>query len=185
MTDDELVEGCRQGSREHFSELYDRFAPAMYGICLRYSGSVPEAKDVLQESFIKVFERLKEFEVGRAALGAWIRTIVVHTAVDYYRKRTMALNLFPFDIRPNGSAVYEEDEVLPIDYLQHEQLLEIIRQLPVGYRTVFNLHVIEEKTHKEIAELLGFAESTLRTQFIKAKNMLQERIKHYLGIIEI
>jgi RNA polymerase sigma factor (sigma-70 family) len=182
MTVDELIEGCRRGSRRHFSELYDRFAPAMYGICLRYSGSADEAEDILQEGFIKVFTQLNKYDESRGSLGGWMHQIFVYTAIDCIRKRTLTLNLYPIDIPGvNGAAVYEEE--VQIDLTQ-EQLLGMIRELPTGYRTVFNLHVIEEKSHKEIATLLGIAENTSRSQLLKARKMLQEKIKHYLSLTE-
>jgi RNA polymerase sigma factor (sigma-70 family) len=175
MHADELVAGCLSGSRRHFSELYDRFAPAMYGICLRYSGSAEEAEDILQEGFIKVFINLKTYDSAKGSLQGWMRKVFVHTAIDYYRKKTLALNLYPFEMAENGA---EEEE--PTIDLSQEQLLEMIRSLPIGYRTVFNLHVIEENTHKEIAKLLGISENTSKSQLMKARKMLQQKIKHYL-----
>jgi RNA polymerase sigma factor (sigma-70 family) len=178
MKVEELIEGCRRGSRKHFSELYDRFSPAMYGICLRYSGSAEEAEDILQEGFIKVFMQLRTYDSSRGSLQGWMRKIFVHMAIDYYRKRTVALNLYPFEIADNGVAEDEEEEH-EID-LSQEQLLQMIRELPLGYRTVFNLYVIEENSHKEIAIMLGISESTSKSQLMKARRVLQQKIKHYL-----
>src|SRR5207237_1047696 len=136
MQDEELIEGCRRGSRRHFSELYDRFSPAMYGICLRYSGSSEEAEDILQEGFMKVFIQLKTYDSSKGSLQGWMRKIFVHKAIDYYRKRALALNLFQNGISENGAVHYEpEEEEAPID-LSMAKLLEMIRALPVGYRTV-------------------------------------------------
>jgi RNA polymerase sigma-70 factor (ECF subfamily) len=149
----------------------------MFGICLRYSDSAEEAQDILQEGFIKVFTQLKSFDRTKGSPEGWMRRIFVHTAIDYFRKRTMALNLYPLDLADKGWD--EEDEESPVD-LSQQQLLEMIRELPTGYRTVFNLHVIEEKNHKEIAVLLGISESTSKTQFMKARKMLQEKIKQFL-----
>ena len=177
---DELIAGCKAGSRSHFSELYETYAPVMYGICYRYSGSAEEAQDLLQEGFINVFMQLKSFDGSKGTFEGWMKRIFVHKAIDFFRKRTMALNLYPLEVAVNDPDE-EEDEESHIDLSQTE-LLEMIRELPVGYRTVLNLHVIEEKNHKEIAELLVISESTSKTQFMKARKMLQEKIKQFMGI---
>jgi RNA polymerase sigma factor (sigma-70 family) len=179
MQVDELIAGCKAGSRTHFSELYESYAPTMYAVCLRYSGSAEEAKDILQEGFINVFTQLKSYDKARGSFEGWLRRIFVHKAIDYFRKRTKSLNLYPIEMADIGSD--EEVDELPID-LSVSQLLEMVRELPVGYRTVFNLYVIEEKNHKEIAELLGISESTSKTQFMKARKTLQDKIKLYLEV---
>ena len=177
MQVDELIEGCRRGSKSHFSELYDRFSPVMYSICLRYSGSAEEAEDILQEGFINVFMQLKTYDKAKGPFEGWLRKIFVHKAIDYLRKKTIPLNGYPVDLVDENSL--EEKEGLPIDLLPGE-LLEMVRSLPLGYRTVFNLHVVEEKSHKEIGELLGISENTSKTQFMKARKTLREKIKKRL-----
>ena len=177
---DELIEGCLRGSRSHFSELYEQFAPMLYGICLRYSDDADEAQDIMQEGFIKVFMQLNTFSKERGALEFWLRKIFVNTAIDYYRKKPPLLNNIPLE---NLTEETEEEEG-PFNDLSREQLLEMIRQLPAGYRTVFNLFAIEEVGHKEIAVMLGISENTSKTQLMKARRMLQAKIKQYLILSE-
>jgi RNA polymerase sigma factor (sigma-70 family) len=176
MRVDELIEGCKSGSRIHFTELYDRYAPAMYGICLRYSGSTAEAKDILQEGFIKVFLQLHTFDKTRAPFEVWLRKIFIYRSIDYLRHRKMAL-FYPVEFAELEIEEEEDDEYeMPLDFSMQE-LLDMVRELPTGYRTVFNLFAIEEKTHVEIAELLDISVNTSKSQYKKARRMLQEKIR--------
>jgi RNA polymerase sigma-70 factor (ECF subfamily) len=176
---DELIKGCKAGSRHHFSELYAAYAPAMYGICLRYSGNMEEAKDILQEGFIKVFLQLKTYDKARGSVEVWLKGIFVHAAIDFLRKRPMAL-FYPVEIVDNTADDDAANEPPPIE-LRTEELLQMVCDLPAGYRAVFNLHAIEEKTHPEIAALLGISEGTSKSQLMKARRMLQERIREKLA----
>jgi RNA polymerase sigma factor (sigma-70 family) len=174
---EELIEGCKAGSRVHFTELYDRYAPAMYGICLRYSGSTEEAKDILQEGFIKVFLQLNSYDRLRGSFDTWMKNIFIHRAIDYLRHRKLA---FFYPVEFAELIPVEDDE--PIIDISMEELLDMVRRLSPGYRAVFNLHVIEERTHAEIAELLGISENTSKSQYLKARRILQQTIKSKIVI---
>lgn len=179
MHDDELIKGCLKGSKRHFNELYEKYSYSLYGICLRYSNDEDDAKDILQEGFIKVFTHLKTFDDKKGAFEHWLKRIFVNQAIDMYRKKSiMADSLQAGDL---SDEIPEEEHGEGINLTQ-EELLEMVRELPAGYRTVFNLFVIENMGHKEIATMLGISESTSKSQFFKGRKLLQEKIKHRLLI---
>jgi RNA polymerase sigma factor (sigma-70 family) len=177
MDIDDLIAGCLEGSKRHFDELYEKYSYRLYLICLRYSGDEDEAKDILQDGFIKVFMQLKTFDIKKGSFEGWLKRIFINLSIDYYRKKSISLNSVSTDNIPDYFA--DDDEEPEYNFTQ-EQLLGMIQELPIGYRTVFNLYVIDDLGHKEIASLLGISESTSKTQFLKAKKLLQKRIKGYL-----
>ena len=179
MHEDELISGCISGSKRHFDYLYETYSYGLYGICLRYSNDEDEAKDLMQEGFIKLFLQLKTFKSEKGSFEGWMKRIFVNNAIDYYRKKKITSSI-PAD--QVGEELADEREAMPVYDLSQEQLLELIRNLPQGYRTVFNLYVIENFSHKEIAAALGISESTSKTQFFKARKMLQEKINQMLII---
>lgn len=180
MHDDELIAGCLDGSQRHFNELYEKYSYRLYGICLRYSKDEDEAKDVLQDGFIKVFIQLKTFDINKGSFEGWLKRIFVNQAIDCYRKKKAVINSVPAE--DISDEVPDDDrEEYDLDFSK-EELLEMIQQLPDGYRTVFNLFVIENMGHKEIATLLGISENTSKTQFFKARKLLREKINQHVLI---
>ena len=174
MQVDDLIAGCINGGKRYFDELYETYSRRLYGICLRYSGDQEEAKDILQEGFVKLFGQLKSFDSKKGSFEGWMRRVFVNHAIDYYRKRKQ----LPVSVAPENIA----DEVRDVEEehqydLSEREILELIRELPNGYRMVFNLFVIEELSHKEIAAMLGISESTSKSQFHKARKMLREKIE--------
>jgi RNA polymerase sigma factor (sigma-70 family) len=166
----ELIEGCRKGSRASQQALYDRFCKKMMVVCLRYSKSIPEAEDILQEGFVRVFQGLDGFRQD-AKLETWITRVMVNTALNHHRKK---LYLFPMvDVE---KAELKEEEV-SVTGLHVEELLAMIQSLPHGCQIVFNLFAIEGYSHKEIAEQLGVSEGTSKSQYARAKALLQEKIR--------
>ena len=171
MTDQELANQCMAGNAEAQKELWRLYSRKMMAVCMRYCGDRNDAEDVLQEAFIKVFQRMHQWQ-GSGPLGGWIRTVVVNTNLTFLRDRKKKL------------AEREMDDHLPItdlepsalDQLGAEALLGLIQQMPEGYRTVFNLFAVEGYGHKEIADMLGISENTSKTQFLKAKSWLKKRI---------
>jgi len=144
----------------------------MYAVCLRYARHELEAQDLMQEGFIRVFEKLKDFRM-QGSLEGWVRRIMVHTAINHYRRKSFQMERFGLERMP--------DEPVPsdaIDRLGTEELLGMVSTLPEGYRMVFNLFAIEGYDHAEIANLLGCGESTSRSQLAKARRMLQSMIHH-------
>ena len=151
--------------------LYRHFAPKMYGICLRFAGNQMEADDILQEGFIKVFTKLKNFR-NEGSLEGWIRRTIINTAINYYRKN-LRLSKFQ-DIDEIDPGIPNEENIY--DTLSREELLNLIKELPNGYRTVFNLNVIEGYTHKEIGQMLNISDNTSKSQLTRARSILQKKV---------
>lgn len=165
-----LIEGCRKGDRASQKALYDFFCKKMMVVCLRYSKSIAEAEDILQEGFVKVFQGLGGFRQD-AKLETWMTRIMVNTALNHHRKK---LYLFPMVDVEKADLI--EDEI-SISGLHFSELLAMVQALPQGCQIVFNLFAIEGYSHKEIAEKLGISEGTSKSQFARARMLLQERIK--------
>lgn len=165
-----IIKGCLKNSQADQYRLYELFSKKMYGVCLRYAGSYDEAQDILQEGFIKVFEKLDTFR-GQGSLEGWIKRIMIHTAIEKYRERIYHLSVE--DAGKNGHA-YEENS--GPEKLRLAELLNLIQLLPDQYRLVFNMSVLEGMNHKEIGEMLGISESTSRSNLSRARSMLQEWI---------
>tara|TARA_B110000014_G_C20100222_1_gene577390 strand:- start:760 stop:1314 length:555 start_codon:yes stop_codon:yes gene_type:complete len=172
MSDDELVEQCLEKDVKAQKLLFQRFAPKMMGVCLRYASSSTEAEDMLQEGLIKVYEKLKMYS-GKGSLEGWIRRIVVNTALDIIRKnKKMKFNTSIDDVE---YSLKKEQYI--IENLTVNDLMKILQTIPVGYRTVFNMYAIEGFSHKEIAEELGISVSTSKSQLSRARTVLKRIIE--------
>lgn len=172
MQEDQLIKKVIKGSSKAQKTFYEMFAPKMYGVALRYSRDRDEANDILQEGFIKVFNNLSSFR-SEGSLEGWVRRTIVNTAINYYKKN--AKHQHSADIEM--VMIFEEnDMVSAVDKMSADELLQKISELPDGYRTVFNLNVIEGYTHKEIGEMLDISENTSKSQLARAKSYLQKRI---------
>lgn len=170
LNEKELIEGCRKGSRTAQRALYDRFCKKLMVVCLRYSKSTAEAEDILQEGFVKVFQGLEGFRQD-AKLETWMTRIMVNTALNHHRKK---LYLYPMvDIEKTDHQEAPES----LSGLHFTELLAMIQSLPQGCQIVFNLFAIEGYSHKEIAEMLGISEGTSKSQFARARALLQEKLK--------
>lgn len=168
-----LVEGCLRDDRRSQRQLYERFYSKMLGVCLRYTHDREEALDVLQEGYIKVFSRLETFS-WQCPLEAWVRRVVVNTAIDRFRRKAVhGINTTPLDNAPETS----EGETIS-GKLGVEELMKLVQKLPDGYRMVFNLYAIEGFGHKEIGEQLGINEGTSKSQLSKARAYLQRLLKN-------
>ncbi|MFN2457449.1 MAG: RNA polymerase sigma factor [Chitinophagaceae bacterium] len=173
-SDTDLIDGCIRGESKMQYELYNRFAPKMYGVCLRYAGDAEEAEDILQEGFIKVFKKLESFR-GEGSFEGWIRRIFVNTAIEHFRRKTY---LQPITEKEENTI--EAKYLSVLDSLAEKDIINLIQKLSPGYRTVFNMYVIEGYTHKQIADLLGINEGTSKSQLSRAKMILQDLVKQYL-----
>jgi len=169
MTEELLLQGCLQKDAIAQQELYQRYSPKMLTVCYRYAKSREDAEDMLQEGFIKVFTQINQFE-HRGSLEGWILRIVVHTCINHLKKNKK--------FREHVDLLHAENIVSNEEYLpgilQAKQVIECIRQLPIGYRTVLNLYAIEGYSHREIGNMLEIEESTSRSQYTRAKNLLEE-----------
>lgn len=167
-----LLADCLRHKPEAQRQLYERYKTPMYRLCLRYAGNASEAEDLLQEGFIRVFSDLPQFR-GEGALGGWIRQVVLRTALQYLRRRATQATIVSEELIPDGLA----QSWLPDEDWNARHIVQLLQQLPEGYRTVFNLYVIEGFSHKEIAESLGVSESTSKTQLFKAKAQLRRQLE--------
>lgn len=169
---EELIMKCQQKSRKAFEELYRKFSPFVYGICLRYAKNRDEAQDILQDCFIKVMDKIGDFRFEGSFEG-WLQRMTVRESLNYLRLTRSSFA----DIDDNDS---DEEDVSSdiISNMTAQELLEEIGKMPDGYRTIFNMYVIEGYQHKEIAEILNISESTSRSQLKKAREYLIEIIKN-------
>ena len=157
MEEFELSEQCRLGNNRARKELYEQYSGRMLGICLRYTGDRDTAQDLLHDGFIKIFDSFDKFTWrGEGSLRAWMERVMVNIALQYLRKN---------DVK-NQSTPLEE--------------MQFIEELPVGYRTVFNLYTFEDKSHKEIAQALGINEKSSASQLFRAKSVLAKRVKEWI-----
>ena len=163
----ELIAHCLEGQPKAQKQLFDLLAPKMYAVCLRYAKDPDEAKDVLQESFIRVFKHLASFE-KKVSYEGWVKRIFVNTSIEFYRRNLKHSVLDNIEQLPDVGI-----ESHTIALLKQADLMALVNRLPTGYRTVFNLFAIEGYTHEEIAEMLGISESTSKTQLHKARLHLQ------------
>lgn len=172
MTDEHLILACIQQHAASQKEVFIRYSSKMLGVCNRYARNTADAQDILQEAFIKVFNKIHQYKFEGSFEG-WVRKIVVNTALKKY-----TLNRYKHEI--NGYEVKEQDEttIEPSSYshLSQKEIMALINKLPEGYKLVFNLYVIEGYPHEEIATMLGIQPSTSRSQLVKARNMLQKQI---------
>lgn len=169
MTEEVLLQGCIKNDASAQQELYQRYSPKMLSVCYRYAKTREDAEDMLQEGFIKVFSQISKFE-KRGSLEGWILRIIVHTCINHLKKNKKFND--HVDLAFAGNIVIREDYIPSI--IQAKQIVETIRSLPIGYRTVLNLYAIEGFSHKEIGQLLDIEESTSRSQYTRAKSMLEE-----------
>jgi len=169
MTEEAILQGCLRNDATAQKELYNRYSPKMLTVCYRFAHNREDAEDMLQEGFIKVFSQMHTFE-NRGAFEGWIRRIIVHTCINVLKKnRKFHENL---DII-HATSIMVREELIP-SIIQAKQIIECIRMLPIGYRTVLNLYAIEGYSHREIAGMLDIEESTSRSQFTRAKAMLED-----------
>jgi len=169
MTEEAILKGCLQNEPAAQRELYNRYSPKMLSVCYRFAHNREDAEDMLQEGFIKIFSQMHTFG-NRGAFEGWIRRIIVHTCINILKKNKK-FNESVDIIHATGAMVREES--VP-SIVQAKQIVECIRMLPIGYRTVLNLYAIEGYSHREIGRMLDIEESTSRSQYTRAKAMLEE-----------
>jgi RNA polymerase sigma factor, sigma-70 family len=172
MDQTKIIAATIKGDENAQRHLYEKYKVAMFGICLRYARDRSEAEDILQEGFIKIFRDLKQFD-GRGSLGGWMRRVMVNSALQYLRK--WKREFLHVNVDDNHSHL--EAPATVYSKLGAEELTRLIQRLPLGYRTIFNLYVVEGYPHKEIAEKLGISENTSKTQLRKAKAALRRMLE--------
>jgi RNA polymerase sigma factor (sigma-70 family) len=162
-----LVKDCLRNHPAAQKQLYELFAESMLGVCYRYTKSMNDAEEVLQVGFIKVFKSLHQFK-HEGELGAWIRRIMVTTAINYLKRKPR----YQLDLGFEDEYLHPVEKDAPDLQLNMKELLNLVRQLPAGYQTIFNLHAVEGYSHVEIGKLLGIKEGTSRSQYARARTLL-------------
>jgi RNA polymerase sigma-70 factor (ECF subfamily) len=180
VTEQELIKACQQQEPLAQRRCYESYAPKMLGVCRRYLSRIEDAEDVLVEGFCKVFQNIQQFS-SKGSFEGWIRRIMVNEALMFLRKKHALRNAYEiqehYDLRSDDNVVAQ---------LAAQDILALLDQLPIGYRTVFNLYVLEGYKHREIAEELGISINTSKSQLILAKKRLQQFLQeiNYPGIEE-
>lgn len=172
MDTQKLVKECLRENPVAQRQLYDHFTEQMLGVCYRYTKSMDDAEDVLQDGFVKVFRNLKQYKY-EGELGGWIRRIMVTTALNFLKKNSRYNYDFSFDNENLHPVADENPEVK----MTGKELADLVRQLPIGYQTIFNLHAVEGYSHVEIGKMLGINEGTSRSQYARARALLISWIK--------
>ncbi len=179
MTDiKNIISGCLKGNRKDQEILYRRHAAKLYAVCLQYSGNDDEARDILQEGFIKIFENLGNYK-HEGSFEGWIRRIMVNTALEKFRSKHNLYRVDDIDTIPEPDAEPDNEDYAG---LEAGDLLEIIRELPPKYRMVFNLFAIEGYSHKEISRMVNISEGTSKSNLARARIILQRRVGSYTGL---
>lgn len=175
---EELIERCKKGERSAQKELFERFQPQLMGTCLRYTKDQERAKDILQEAFIKIFSNIEKFE-DTGSFEGWMRRVAVNTAIDYLRKKKndhVFLNEENSAEEHRDEQLDEEEDVIEEEEIKQakaQEIIEALQELSPGYRAVFNLYVVENYSHKEIAEMLDINIGTSKSNLAKAKRNLK------------
>ncbi|MFT4602396.1 MAG: RNA polymerase sigma-70 factor (family 1) [Arenicella sp.] len=172
MDQERLIKKFIKGNKRAFDTIYAKYCDAMYNICMRYTKNQDEAADILQDAFIKIYEKRELFD-PQYSIGAWIKRIVMNEAINHYRVNKK------FELVEDDSFFEQEDEVIEVvdNTNLKEKLTKTIDSLPPGYQAVFKMYVIENLTHKEIAQYLDISENTSKTQLSKARRMLKTKLE--------
>ena len=172
ILDLKLIESCIKGDRASQKVLYDRLAPRMFPLCIRYAGNRVLAEDILQDGFVTLFTHLDSYK-GQGSFEGWARKIFVTTALMELRKKDALKMSDELDV----ARVFKAETVSQTQSIGYKELMKLVMSLPPGFRTVFNMYAIEGFSHKEIGDMLGISETTSRTQLSRARSWLQNKIK--------
>lgn len=170
LSEIELIKACVVGDSRAQKALYDQYSKVMFGICLRYCGSYDEAKDILQEGFIKVFTKISQFG-HQGSFEGWMKRIFVNTALEYYRSQKN--HMYHQDVEIAIDIPHYDDT---IGRITQKEIIEVLQSLAPGYRNVLNLYILEGYSHAEIGEMLGISEGTSKSQLSRARVILQQAI---------
>jgi len=165
-----FIAGCKQGDRKAQEALYKQLSAKMMGVCMRYAASRTDAEDILQMGFVKMFQKITYFK-NEGSFEGWVRRIMVNTAIELYRKNVRLLHTIELE------GVVDVDDANALSQLAVKDLMQLVQNLPDGYRVVFNLYAIEGYSHKEIAEQLGISEGGSKSQLSRARSYLQQKIR--------
>ena len=180
MDDSQLITACKKQNRSAQKALYELYAPKMMAVCLRYCQNDETARDLLHDGFLQVFTQIGSYS-GKGSFEGWLRKIFVNLALENYRQEKKKFD-FLNDYGKDETDFLDtpEDDSLDIGDIPRQELLNIIHGMPEGYRTVFNLVIFEDVPHKEIASMLGITENASRSQYFRAKTLLQNKVQSIL-----
>lgn len=167
---EQLIEDCKAGKQSAQSQLYKAYASVLYGVCLRYARDETEAEDTLHEGFVTIFNKVNQF-AGKGSFEGWMKRIMVNIALEKYRKRYRlhtVEDITVYDYKTVNEDVYAN--------INAKELMQLVRDLPPRYRMVFNMYAIDGYNHKEIAEEMGIAEGTSKSNLARARKILQDKI---------
>ncbi|MBK9270907.1 MAG: RNA polymerase sigma factor [Saprospiraceae bacterium] len=170
MEINQVIEACISGDRKSQKELFELLSGKMMAVCMRYARHKMEAEDLLQDGFVKVFQNMKQYKF-EGPFEQWVRKIMIHNAIKKYHRKSNKNELLVIDEIPEHGDDYNANNLL-----YYKELLNMVEELPDGYRMVFNLYAIEGYNHKEISEMMGIEESTSRSQLVKARKVLQDKL---------
>ncbi len=173
IDEQKLIAGCVKGEPWAQKKIYELHVPAMMSVCVRYVTDRETAKDILQDGFVKIFTKIDSYS-GTGSFIGWMRRVFVTTALEYLRKNDALKQSISFD---EYNEFIEHTDTSIIEQISADELMKIISELPNGYRTVFNLYVIEGYSHAEIAVMLNIGENTSRSQFMRARKLLQQKVQ--------
>ncbi|NDV70201.1 RNA polymerase sigma factor [Dysgonomonas sp. 25] len=177
MNEQQIISGCKNQERSAQKALYEKYSRMMYGICLRYCSDTDAAQDLLQDGFIKVFTNIQSFQ-DKGSFEGWMKRIFINQALENIRKDKKLIQTTD-DIQNYADTIDSSTEE-EMHNIPETKLLAMIQELPKGYAAVFNLYAVEDYSHKEIAEMLGINESTSRSQYVRARQLLQDKVKNYI-----
>jgi RNA polymerase sigma factor (sigma-70 family) len=172
LTEEQLITGCIKENAFCQREVFNRYASRLLGVCHRYARNAADAEDILQDAFIKIFNKMDQFRF-QGSFEGWMRRIVVNTALKKYSVSRYTKEVQGHEINERDEVIYEPSAY---GHITEKELLELVHNLPEGYKVIFNLYVVEGYQHDEIAEMLGIQAGTSRSQLVKARNMLQKQL---------
>lgn len=179
MDDSQLISACKKQDRDAQRVIYEKYGPTMMGICMRYAHNRETAEDLLHDGFIRVFTHIGSF-TGKGSFEGWLKRIFVNLAIENYRREKKEFNVVTDSEVLESDIAQEADNEYYIGDITQSELMNLIRELSPGYRTIFNLYVLEEMSHKEISKMLGISEAASRSQFSRAKALLKKKINAIL-----
>lgn len=178
VSDSELIRQCKSGSQKYQAMMYEKYAPVLMGICMRYARNAEDAEDLFHDAFVKILTNIDSCDEN-GNLSGWVKKITVNTCINaYYKKKREAGNTIEAE---DVAETAGDFRIQQNDFITQTLLLKFINELPDGYRTVFNLFEIDGYSHLEISEMTGSSYSTVRSQLFKAKRTLKQKIEKYLG----
>jgi RNA polymerase sigma-70 factor (ECF subfamily) len=181
IVDESILEGCIAGKREAQYELYKKFASSMLAVCFRYARNRDEAEDFLQEGFLKVFQKISSFR-REGSFEGWMKRIMINNSLNEIKKNRRIPFLEDINVINETQIVDPDEPAGNLDPVPADVLMEMIRSLPEGYRIVFTLYVMEDFSHKEIASELNISENTSKTQLLKARRVLKNKLNEYYTV---